>query len=594
MDNLTVGQKGTLLVAISVLFQIMIGLFAYKTVHDGQAKTLSEIHARRITQQVIALRHFPTSLSTAVKLYQLNGDKRTKHYCNVLIEEANVSWVQLKSILADRQSQSDENGVQHKNLAKTEEELKRVCDATESILAEKGDELTLRTHLKQFDKEIGLIENTEQKREVTSPSDWENEKRFNLIMFATAFASSVGLSTMLACMLVYSITHRIKVVADNSVRLAANAPLAPSLSGTDEIASLDKRFRSMAQALTQAVDREKAVVSNAMDVICTLDNEGKFRSANPSALRSWGYLEDELVGRRLVSIIESDDTADTNANLQLLLDGEDVKPFENRIRRKDGSIAFALWSVRRGEDNALFCVVHDISERKEIERLKEEFVAMISHDLRTPLNTMQFTLSMAQQGVWGALSDKGNERLSRALNSADRLLNLINQLLDVQKLESGMMEIDKQESSVEAVFEKCKSSLLGFAEKHEVNLEIESTSLRASIDSERIVQVVVNLVSNAVKFSPPRGTVSLSAHEIDDCIEIRVRDEGRGIPEHMLQSIFDRFQQVDRSDERDKKGSGLGLAICRLLVEAHGGTIGVNSTEGEGSTFWFRIPKLQA
>jgi signal transduction histidine kinase len=236
--------------------------------------------------------------------------------------------------------------------------------------------------------------------------------------------------------------------------------------------------------------------------------------------------------------------------------------------------------------------VHDVSERHRVEELKQEFVSMITHDLRTPLASIQFTLELLSKKESTNLSEQWINRLASTQGSCTRLIGLINNLLDLEKLRSGKLDLGLEERPLNDIIERSLDSVRGFAEQQKVELQAPHTSAAVLADSERIVQVLVNLLSNAVKFSPSGQTVSVEASPVDSFVEVRVVDHGRGIPASKISEIFDRFAQVSRADAHVKGGgSGLGLTICKAIVEGHGGTIGVSSQEGNGSTFWFRIPR---
>lgn len=238
-------------------------------------------------------------------------------------------------------------------------------------------------------------------------------------------------------------------------------------------------------------------------------------------------------------------------------------------------------------------VFHNMAEAlAEAARRKQELVSMVSHDLRTPLTSVQASLTLLSEGVLGSLPVRAHKEVTNAENNTTRLINLINDLLDIEKMEAGQLALDCSKTSVQNIFERSVESVKAFAEKQNVNIKILETDLQVYADGDRIIQVIVNLLSNSIKFSPAESTVSLEAVPAENnTVEMRVIDQGRGIPEGFRKSMFQRFQQVDQiGDAKKKKGTGLGLAICKNLVELHGGVIGVRSEEGKGSTFWFQIP----
>ncbi len=229
----------------------------------------------------------------------------------------------------------------------------------------------------------------------------------------------------------------------------------------------------------------------------------------------------------------------------------------------------------------------------QAEKEKQEFIQMISHDLRSPLTSVKGTLTLLSEGMYGEVNKQGKVKIDSAEESVDRLIKLINELLEIEKIQSGMLPMNLVEVSLKDLFRTSRNALLALEEKHNVLIVIEPTDLVVNIDRDRMVQVIINLLANAIKFSPDDSKVTISATLVQDACEIRVKDEGRGIPEDKLSTIFERFGQVDRETDAKLGGSGLGLAICKMIVEAHNGKIGVESVEGKGSTFWVRLPNNQ-
>jgi signal transduction histidine kinase len=237
-------------------------------------------------------------------------------------------------------------------------------------------------------------------------------------------------------------------------------------------------------------------------------------------------------------------------------------------------------------------VFHDMADAlAEAARLKQEFVQMVSHDLRTPLTSIQGFLELLHQGAYGELPTKASQRTDIAMRSINRLILLINDLLDMEKMEAGKLEMTFQQTALDPVVQRTIEAVKNFAEQHEVDLRNEApVDLEVFADGDRLVQVGVNLVSNAIKFSPKSGVVTISAEPMADFVIVRVSDQGPGIPPQYVDAIFERFRQLPANEGEKKGGTGLGLAICKAIVEQHGGKIGVDTTEGKGSTFWFLVP----
>ncbi|HEY9716589.1 MAG TPA: HAMP domain-containing sensor histidine kinase [Trichormus sp.] len=221
------------------------------------------------------------------------------------------------------------------------------------------------------------------------------------------------------------------------------------------------------------------------------------------------------------------------------------------------------------------------------EARKQEFVQMISHDLRTPLTSIQGTLALASRGSFGQLNDKGIGRVADAEEDTERLINMINELLDIEKMEAGKLELDCTKVSLAEIVDRSIESVRTFAETHGVTVTREGEDATVDGDKDRLIRVVINLVSNAIKYSPSGSFVFVRIAKESGIAIVRVCDKGRGIPAQAVTKIFDRFSQVEKTDA--KKGTGLGLAICKAIVEAHAGKIGVESSPDAGTTFWFTL-----
>jgi signal transduction histidine kinase len=207
--------------------------------------------------------------------------------------------------------------------------------------------------------------------------------------------------------------------------------------------------------------------------------------------------------------------------------------------------------------------------------------------------SVQTSLELLFEGVLGQLPEKARSEVSIAQYSTTRLIQLINDLLDIDKMEAGKFDIAPRRSDIGWIFERCVGAVKAYAERHQITIDLPDDDDDAQIygDPDRLSQIIINLLSNAIKYSPPGATVALTYEDQPRHTLVKVTDCGRGIPEGFEQKIFERFQQVDPGDERERKGTGLGLAICKALVEAHHGEIGVERNNPAGCTFWFRLPK---
>ncbi|MEC4812823.1 MAG: PAS domain-containing protein [Scytonema sp. PMC 1069.18] len=236
-------------------------------------------------------------------------------------------------------------------------------------------------------------------------------------------------------------------------------------------------------------------------------------------------------------------------------------------------------------------IVEDITEKRAIEEMKNEFISIVSHELRTPLASIRGSLGLLAAGTLDDQPEMVKQMLDIAVSDTDRLVRLVNDILDLERLEANNIILDKRWCDTSDLMEKSVEALQPLAAQNSVMLSIIPTSLQVMADPDRIVQTLINLISNAIKFSPSTSTITLIAEDLSDSILFKVQDQGRGIPDDKLEAIFGRFQQVYVDDFRQKGGTGLGLAICRSIIHQHGGRIWVESVLGKGSVFYFTLPK---
>ena len=336
-------------------------------------------------------------------------------------------------------------------------------------------------------------------------------------------------------------------------------------------------------------------LSSATSEGLTIVVDDRIMEANNAFVRLFGYDSSEILRRPLTDFIapESRETA------QRLVATPPEKPHDLRGRRRDGStfdVEITIKRITYRDRPALGCILRDITERKEIDRLKSEFVSIVSHELRTPLTSMRGSLGLMEAGAAGELPPKARELARIARQNADRLIRLINDILDLEKIEAGKIQLQIAALDPAELLEATIAELRGMAMLYKVALETR-VDCREPVagDRDRVVQVLTNLLSNAIKFSPEGGTVtaSLSAGQ-NGFIRFGVRDQGQGIAPEQQSRLFTPFEQLEAANTRRRGGTGLGLAISRSLVEQQGGRIGVESAVGKGSEFWFELPLVPA
>ncbi|MEZ5508035.1 MAG: PAS domain S-box protein [Gammaproteobacteria bacterium] len=323
---------------------------------------------------------------------------------------------------------------------------------------------------------------------------------------------------------------------------------------------------------------------------------GLFIESNPALLKLTGYQADELKLLSLRDLTPAQFAAQEQQQRKQLEETGQYGPYEKELLLKNGTCCPVLLNGVVVYDingrKLIWSIIEDISERKRIDRMKNEFISTISHELRTPLTAISGALGLVAGGVAGTLPDAAQHMISIAHKNSQRLGFMINDLLDMEKLIAGKMQFDMRKHLLESLLEQALQTNQPYADQFKVQLVLLPMAERwvVNVDAQRFAQVMANLLSNAAKFSPEASRVEVSATCSDDLIRINVRDYGPGIPQAFRERIFQKFAQADGSDSRQKGGTGLGLAITRELIEHMKGRVGFDSVEGQGTTFWLELP----
>lgn len=349
--------------------------------------------------------------------------------------------------------------------------------------------------------------------------------------------------------------------------------------------------------LETVVHEIQLIMDNSRDVICTIDHEGRFLTVSAACKTLWGYKPAELVGRQYIDMVHPEDRLRTNGvAAQIMVGGSEID-FENRYIRKDGALIHVMWSAYWSEANkTMFAVAHDITERalseKTLKQSKEEadhanqakseFLSRMSHELRTPMNAI---LGFAQLLELEQLSADQREAVGHILHGGRHLLELINEVLDLSRIEAGRLSLSTEPVAVAQVLGETMELVRPLATEREVRLYPPADCGEFILaDRQRLKQILINLFSNAIKYNRRGGSVTTRYEKIERLLRISIVDTGKGIPPQRLKQLFIPFERLG-AEQSTVEGTGLGLAVAKRLVEAMGGTIGVESNSGEGSTF---------
>ena len=378
--------------------------------------------------------------------------------------------------------------------------------------------------------------------------------------------------------------------------------------------------------------QSNSILESVGDGIYGLDLEGRVTVVNPAACQMLGYKHEELIGRSMHDLIHhsrADGTPHSHEESQVLRTIRDLTTarISNEVFwRKDGTSfpveyvarpqievaeesetdldpevtqtdpwAEAAAPTRNGKAVGIVVAFTDTTERRALDRMKDEFISTVSHELRTPLTSLRAALGLLTGGNLTARPEKFRQMLEIATGNTDRLVRLVNDILELERIGSGKAELHSTMCSADDLFRRAAGLQQVPAAKAQLRITFNSQGVNVWADPDRVIQTLTNLISNAIKFSPSNTEIHLRAIHLDASeAEIQVRDQGRGVPDEKLESIFERFHQVDASDSRAMGGTGLGLAICRSIVQQHGGRIWATSTLGKGSIFHFTLPTKPA
>jgi PAS domain S-box-containing protein len=348
-------------------------------------------------------------------------------------------------------------------------------------------------------------------------------------------------------------------------------------------------------------NRYRGLFEAAPDAMVVVNQGGEIVLLNLQAESQFGYLRGELLGQQITTIIPAGFAersiaerlrAANNSPARQIVAGSEIIG-----RLRDGSefpIEITLSCFDSIDGLLLTAAIRNISERKNIERLKDEFVSTVSHELRTPLTSIAGSLGLLM-GLWaGKLPESAARMLAIAHANSQRLVRLINDILDIEKIEFGHVGFKPERIDVQALVESVIDANRGYAQGYNINVRLAAGPTVGDVDADpdRLAQVITNLLSNAIKFSPADGEVLVSIEESGDVVRISVRDHGAGIPANFRPHIFQKFAQADATSTRPKGGTGLGLSIAKQIVERLGGELTFCDAPGAGTIFTVELPAL--
>jgi two-component system phosphate regulon sensor histidine kinase PhoR len=333
--------------------------------------------------------------------------------------------------------------------------------------------------------------------------------------------------------------------------------------------------------------RIRAIIRSVPVGLAVLSSNGKIIFLNEKLLSMFSTSLEQL-GERPISEFFAKDTFAvdlTTENLNCTVESRIVRP-----QLADIFVEMSFREFNLVDQKAILCTVLDITDRRKIEEAREQFINMITHDMRTPLSSVRGYFQLLEAKAYEGKAEAHKISAERASRNISEVIKLISDLLDIHKLKSDNFELNKTSSAIADVVDKAVSSIAELASAKDLDIRIQRTNVLVKFDTDLIGRVIVNILSNACKFAPSLSKIDISVRELNGFVQVSISDQGRGIALEMQEKIFESFGQASADDFKQGSSSGLGLAICKKIVEAHGGSIGVTSEPGEGSTFWFTLP----
>ncbi len=383
------------------------------------------------------------------------------------------------------------------------------------------------------------------------------------------------------------------------ILLSAGIGLPLSILLRQLVEALDRAGRDRARlAQAHKISEEffsKAFHSSPLVVVMSDPDTGKVYDVNQACIDTSGYTREEFLGKNAIELGVWANLDDRKIMRDRLKRDRFVNDMETVMRTKDGRLLDVLITadlIKTAEGERVLLIGQNVTRLKDISRMKSEFISIVSHELRTPLTSIVGALKLAHSDSLADVPEQRDKLLSIALKNSTRLTELVNDLLDLDKLQSGAMTFNREKIDLAAIVMEATDQSVTFAAEHGVSFvtrEIAAPTL-VDGDAQRLNQVIVNMLSNAANFSPRGTEVAVSVSASGGYGRVEIADHGPGIPDSFRAQLFDRFTQVDSSNTRKVQGSGLGLHICKSIVDAHGGRIDFRSNEGGGTIFFFEIP----
>jgi PAS domain S-box-containing protein len=595
-SKLRIGQKGLLLIGVHLTCEVVFFAALTMLLYDANAEQQRQFEAKNVLLRTSQLAlcyersgHYLLMWSKGHGKYKaqaLAGIERLKQITTDLEKASSFDPILNKSF-QEHKPLMDAIFV---HISKASAILRLDQPLDFKLIDQETTDLGDLTH--QFgdwqDQFVAMAEHIE----IESPQKQEQLHKIQYAIITFGLLANLIITLILFRFFSTSISRRLTVLEENTVRFGLGTALQPLVDGKDEIHELDVTFHNMASQIEQSRRRQRALSENTADMIFSVSEKMRLTEANEACNKSLAVNDQTLLGGDLTNFIADSSRKTLQEQFAAARATNQPVTCEVVIQNRTLEQFETSWTISWSEPElSWFCVARNITEQKRLERLRQDFIAMITHDMRSPLTSILSNLQMLRKGAYGALEQKGSDKTDIMIGNCRQLLAFINDLLDVDRLESGGFELDQRITNADALIEKSIRVVEGAATSKSITLSVAGApGVSVIADESRISQVLVNLISNAIKFSNAHSTIQIGARQLTDRqIQFIVKDNGRGIPAEKLPFIFERYKQSSAADAKGGSGFGLGLYICQQLLKAHGSSLSVTSKENEGSAFTFTL-----
>jgi PAS domain S-box-containing protein len=586
MYGVRLGLKGRFMVCISaiiVAFWVVMTAYAVKAQNERLRSGLEE-RGRLLTTLLAA------NASDAMARFEVHELRR-------LLAEVTAQEHVLRAVVFDEQGRIVTDGTiknprRHQAIDRS---IHRHVESSNDLLVEyEGDEMTVTRAVAIGGRPLGGV------RVVHSLSGLLADQAALTRKTAAAGAIFALLGLAAVALLTEAVTRPLKEVthAVRSLHAGQRAPIL-KIRSSDEVGELAAAFNEMTDRLhesTISLDYLDSVIEQVGECLLVTAPDGTVRRANLAACRLLGGPASDLVGRHCGELVRAPEGYASILHASASRPG--AAGFETELLRVDGASVPVLASVSSIDDPSgrglgFVVAASDITERLRVERQKDEFVTMVHHEVRTPLTAVRGAIGLLDGGVAGDLSQRAKELLAIALRNSERMERLVNDILVSRKLDAGRMDFLLERVELKPLVEQAVEAVTEYGQRHEVSFEFVSAVDRAfvRVDPDRLIQVVTNVLSNAVRFSPSGGVVRVTVHRVGELLQIAVADQGPGIDEAFRERIFEPFARGGDEDWRHKSGTGLGMSIAKAIIDELEGDIHFETESGAGTTFFIDVPE---